>query len=73
MKPDPDALTYREAEQAGEALHDHWARVYGSVPMPSSSLAWSDLVQFVLRTAAAIRDGRGAADDGSADECRAGS
>lgn len=68
MKPDPGKLTYREAEQAGEALHDHWARVYGNVPMPRYSLAWSDLVQFVLRTAAAIRDGRG--DD---DECGAGS
>lgn len=72
MKPPAAALTHQEAERAGEALHDHWVRVYGDVPMPRTSLAWADLVQFVLRTAAAIRDGRGSDDDGSAD-CGAGS
>ena len=68
MKPDAAALTHHEAERAGEALHDHWARVYGDVPLPRTSLAWADLVQFVLRTAAAIRDGRCSDDDSQSPE-----
>ena len=47
------ALTYKEAESVGEALHDHWTKMTGRAPIERGSLEWADLVQFVARAARA--------------------
>lgn len=50
VEPMPQ-LIYDEAQSVGEALHDHWRKMVGEIPVKRDSLAWADLVQFVARKA----------------------
>lgn len=54
-------LTFDQAERVGQALCDRWHTITGKAPMADDSMAWGDIVQFVLRTAGEVarEDGEG--------------
>lgn len=52
MTLDPmPALTFDEAVQVGDALHDHFVRLTGDSPFGRGDLGLADTVQFVARKA----------------------
>jgi hypothetical protein len=44
-------LTFAQAEEVGQALHDRWETITGTAPLKRDDLAWGDVVQFVIRKA----------------------
>lgn len=51
-------LNYTEASRVGMRLCTRWAALTGKNPPVMQEEAWADVVQFVLRHAAGIMDGR---------------
>jgi hypothetical protein len=56
-KPAP-LVTFAEAEEIGRQLHDRWEKMTGAAPLTRDDLGWADLIQFTLRTARDVVDGR---------------
>jgi hypothetical protein len=53
----PPLLTFAQAEQIGQDLHDHWEKMAGAAPMGRDDLGWADLVQRVVRLARDVAGG----------------
>lgn len=57
--PRPGPISYGQAEAIGRELHDRWATMSGKEPpLSREDMAWGDVVQFVIRTAREVGDGR---------------
>lgn len=51
----PTPITFDQAERVGQALHDRWAiMTKGNAPLTRDDMAWSDIVQFVIRKASEV-------------------
>lgn len=44
-------LTFGQAEQIGQEMHDRFVANDVTPPMPRDDMGWADLVQFVMRRA----------------------
>lgn len=56
--PKPGTLTFGQAERVGQALHDRWEKMTGKAPLEREDMGWGDIIQFVIRTAQDVVEGR---------------
>lgn len=47
----PPLLTFAQAEEVGQRLHDHWQKMAGEAPLARDDMGWGDVVQQVIRLA----------------------